>query len=67
MLAFFVGLLSVVKTTFGSNDIDVNTLLEQRTKYTIVDFQSQYLRELQGFVKDSILINDDDKIEMLER
>ena len=48
---------AVVNPSWGTDVIGIDALLKQKDKYTIVDFRSTYLRELNGYITDSKLID----------
>ena len=71
MITMVVFLLSTV-FLFLSSDfvtgkedqiIDVKTLLEEIESFQLINFQSEYIRELQGFVENSILIPNEINLE----
>lgn len=39
------------------NVISINTLLSERSSYLVIDFQSDYQRELNGYIAGSILVS----------
>ena len=43
--------------------IDTKTLLDERDIFQLMNFQSDYIRELQGFVENSILIPNEINVE----
>jgi hypothetical protein len=48
----------------AKNDvIDVTSLLEERTTLQLIDLQSDYMRELQGYITQSVLVPNDENEE----
>ena len=60
MVVFFIS-TSLVS---AKNDvIDVTSLLEERTTLQLIDLQSDYMRELQGYITQSVLVPNDENEE----
>ena len=48
--------------------IDVTSLLEERTTLQLIDLQSDYMRELQGYITQSVLVpNDENKENYIQK
>ena len=46
-----------------SEVINVTSLLEERTTLQLIDLQSDYMRELQGYITQSVLVPNDENEE----
>ena len=56
----FFGLV-LVQITNGS-PIDTQTLLREKDQYQIVDFRSEYMREINGYIAGAILVPNSNEI-----
>ena len=62
VVLFFISTL--VSFVSAKNDvIDVTSLLEERNTLQLIDLQSDYMRDLQGYITKSVLVPNDENEE----